>query len=1131
MFFPTLARWTAVLTLALGGVSTAEEPALELPLLWEDNLHTFLESACVAADLDGDGVDDILSAGREEMIAYSGAGRELWRWRTAGRFMTYPTVAMVGGKPHIYAADNSGLMTCLDARGGVVWQAKLEAGTAWSATAAADLDGDGSPEVVQTDEKGSVWCFDGATGAVLWKTGVDGIPVSPAVGVLEAGGRPAVVVATGTGILAAIGADGNLLWTYTLRGASPSWATSAPVVFAGAAGPRVVAASSEGRLVCLDGHGAVQWERPTRGAPASAISVADFDHDGLADIFAITQLGTIHRFDETGRVLWDIDMQGRTLAPGAVADLDGDGALEFILCTQSGHMMVLNHAGATVFSFQFDTRTINVTPAFGEFDPKRPGLEFAVTGGESGRLFCFGTPGAASPQWAMYRADAANLAAWPSGSTSRSQGQEAALMAPRNLQWDALCAGDAATFDILRPPFNGKAYTATATCTRPDGARQASTTRVLGAKGRLNLPLEVLTPGVYQFTWTLTDDEGKTVASGERALTLIPFAADNATAARTLDELDATARAVEATLPRSAAALRREASLLASTAATARARQEAAPGGGTAREQEALATTAKVTTQARRLLEVVEAVKLAAAQGANTSLLVTEGPLWESRGVGDRVPTSLTVPAARVVAPGEHEPVALNLFNVTDAEVLVRVVTHVEEGGPRVTVLQSVAVPTAAGNVAWDAMPALDEGAVLTVPSLTTREVWIDADFAGVSPGPHDVTVRLLALTGAGVVGVAPNPQDIPVPETVVQLQYQVLPFEMAGPGAYRMCTWAAPEGAQVDDLLAHGNNVFTAPLPEAQYDASGRLTRANYAKLDPILERMKGHDVVLMLSHHPALRPEMGTPEYAAELKQYLDELVDHMAEAGVDTNHFALYPFDEPGGYGWAVVNKLVAFGKAVKSVRPDVMVYVNGGGELPMFEAMSACTDIWSPSIYQLPEASPEMKVMKTTGKMLWSYNCSYGYARPAGPNIKDINVVAEFRNAALFAMRYGATGGGFWCYNTGGDPWTRVKDEYMLVYPGRDKPVTSRRWEAVREGIEDYRILDALRRRRHDASLSEEVRSRIAALEDEALPGLVDQSFEEMRQGFGRDAIDLTNSEEAVTGFRARLMAAVEDVVRR
>ncbi len=945
---------------------------------------------------------------------------------------------------------------------------------------------------------------------------------------LETGGGLSVVVATGNGTLSAIGAEGNLQWNYLLRGASPSWATSAPVVFTGTGGPRVVAASSEGRLVCLDGHGMVLWERPTRGAPASAISVADFDQDGLADIFAITQLGTIHRFDETGRVLWDIDMQGRTLAPGAVADIDGDGAQEFVLSTQSGHLMVLNQAGATIFSFQFDTRTINVTPAFGEFEPKRPGLEFAITGGESGRLFCFGTPGATSAEWAMYRADAANLAAWPSRALSRGQDDVVARMVPQNLQWDVLCAGDAVRFDILRPPFNGKTYTATATCTRPDGARQASTTRVLGAKGRLNLPLEVLTPGVYAFDWTLVDEEGGTVASGERALTLIPFAADNGLAARALAELNAAVRTVESALPRSASALRREASLLAASADAARALQQAAPGGGTAREQEALAATSKVTTQAKRMLAVVEAVKLAAAQGTNTSLLVTEGPLWESRGVGDRVPTSLTLPSARPVAPGEHEPVSLNLFNVTDAEVLVRVVTHVEDGGPKVTVLQAVAVPTAAGNVAWDAMPALDEGAVITVPSLSTREVWVDVDFADVLPGPRHVTVRFLALTGAGVVGVAPNPQDIPAPETQVVLPFHVLPFEMAGSGAYRMCTWAAPQGAQVDDLLAHGNNVFTAPLPEAQYDASGKLTKANYAKLDPILERMKGHDVVLMLSHHPALRPEMGTPEYAAELKRYLDELVEHMAAAGFDTDHFALYPFDEPGGYGWTVVNQLVAFGKVVKSVRPDVMIYVNGGGELPMFEAMSACTDIWSPSIYQLPEASPEMKVMKTTGKMLWSYNCSYGYARPVGPNIKDINVVAEFRNAALFAMRYGATGGGFWCYNIGGDPWTRVKDEYMLVYPGRDTPVTSRRWEAVREGIEDYRILQALRGRSGDETLPEEVRRRIAALVDEALPGLIDQSFEEMRQGFGRDAIDLTNSEEAVDAFRARLMAVVQDV---
>ena len=60
---------------------------LKLPLLWEVNLKSFLESAPTVADINGDGRDEIIVAGREEIITLNKNGKELWRWRTRGRFI------------------------------------------------------------------------------------------------------------------------------------------------------------------------------------------------------------------------------------------------------------------------------------------------------------------------------------------------------------------------------------------------------------------------------------------------------------------------------------------------------------------------------------------------------------------------------------------------------------------------------------------------------------------------------------------------------------------------------------------------------------------------------------------------------------------------------------------------------------------------------------------------------------------------------------------------------------------------------------------------------------------------------------------------------------------------------------
>src|SRR6267142_2626650 len=105
--------------------------------------------------------------------------------------------------------------------------------------------------------------------------------------------------------------------------------------------------------------------------------------------------------------------------------------------------------------------------------------------------------------------------------------------------------------------------------------------------------------------------------------------------------------------------------------------------------------------------------------------------------------------------------------------------------------------------------------------------------------------------------------------------------------------------------------------------------------------------------------------------------------------------------------------------------------------------------------------------------------------------------------------------------------------MLVYPGRMKPFTSRRWEAVREGIEDYRILAALNKRLApdgDDKVSDETRDRIKHLLDVSLPGMVDQSLEEMTRGLGRNVIDASNNDATIGAFRREMLECVEAVAK-
>ncbi len=1001
---------------------------LNFPLLWQTDLASLLESAATVADLHGDGRAEVLIAGREELFARDGNGKPLWGWRTKTRYMTYPAVLTRPGQPSlVYAADTGGVLVCLDGNGKEVWRSQLKGPSSWSASVVCDLNADGKAEVIQTDETGTLWAFEALTGKVLWQAKVQGIPVSPAVGDLDGDGRPEIVVATGEGFLTAIKSDGQVWWEKRLGGSSPSWATSAPVIFADAnARGRIAAASSDGQLVCLNQNGEILWRHSTRGAAASTISIGDLDLDGHADICLITQLGVVYRFDESGRELWEIDMQGRTLAPGAMIDLDGDGKPEYAFCTQDGLLQVLNQKGEFIHRFKFKHRTINATPTFGDVSVDSPGLEMVITGGESGLAYCFATTAStnAIAQWTSYRGDCRN-----SGSWFGLRQLQKAQMTPANLTAAEVLTGQDLHFKIQNPQPGTGPLTATAVCIRPDGSRQLATTPILGKHGELSMPTEVSSAGIYRFRWTLEDAEHRLQSSGEKEFFLEPFINDRALVARALTTSHSAARAVEPHLPLSAAALRREAAWLELEDRSLAPLQSALPGNVSDARQTTMKRTAALVTRAQRLLAVSAVIQSATSLGPQTSLLAFEGTLWENRAVDEQLPTNAVNPLVitRTAVPGEHEPVALSLFNLTDHELLVRLLIDPQTNGIVETPLRPVGVPTSLGEISWDALSELDETSTLTIPSLASRQIWLDVDLAASKPGEHQVRLRLQALNGAGVLDAPAHPHSVPPPETRIEIALHVPSFTMADAGDFRLCTWAAPEAAPLPDLLAHGNNVFPVPLPVARYDSQGRLTNSDFSQLDPVLGRLHGKDVILLLQGFPALRPEVPSTSYLDDLKLFLAGLVDHLARAGFDTNHFALYPYDEPGGGGWSAVNQVVAFGSQVRKANPGILLYMDGGGELPMFQAMAPCMDIWTPGIYMLAEETPLMAVVRKHAKMLWSYNCSYGYSRPVGPNLKNMNLIGDYRAAAPFAFRHGATGIGFWCYNSGGDPWGRVEME--------------------------------------------------------------------------------------------------------
>ncbi len=1114
----------------IGQMNPTNAPIVEP--LWVTDCNMVMQGAPIAVDLNGDGNTEFLTAAYLAVIAVDGNGTELWRFPTKGRFMTCPAVLeRPGESAFIYAADmahDPATFSCLDGDGQVVWQAEMGQ-VFWASPALADINGDGRIEVIQGDAAGVVHAYDALTGRVVWETTVDGECGSPAVADLDGDGLLETVMATSTGKLYVLSAAGEIVRDIALggtvfdpEGEYAAYRICSPVVFANSKGQVCIAASVQEpgsrRFLCLDATGEVMWERTTEGGVASTVSVADFSGDGRADVFAVTQSGRLYRWDEDGRVLWDIDTQSFAYAPGAIVDVDGDGSLEYVLCTELGTILVFNQAGEVVSRHQVDSRRAHrTTPAFGRIAEGR--LAFAVTGGDTGRMYCFGVPAStnARVEWRAIRGDARSTGAW----FGLSDAQQI-RMVPENLEWDRILTTDEIAFRVTDPDPGETPLSAEATMLAPDGSRHSALGAIVGGYGVLKMPVTVTAPGVYRFEWALKGPTGVCLATGSRDLTITPFANDQALARRAVLALsEMLGGAPEVGIGRGLPALlRRESQAIEREAADLMPLQAAAPGSAPTFAEGVAARTGELTIRAERALGLASIAPLVLENAPDCPVVPFEGRTWENRDVDTELPLEVGIPLriSRRCVTGEHEPVSIKLLNVTLDATSVRTIVETESNGLVVTPHEVKPVPTNPDQdtIAWDPIVPLGVGDSVTIPSFETREIWLDIDATAATAGEHRIDVILRAETG----------------ETSVEVMLDVLPFEMAGYDSMRLCMWATYSEHTVPDLLAHGNTIFITGVPPATVrEGDATQIAVDFAALDEFVAPLAGHDVFLLLTGVPTIDAEMEDEAYVPRMADYLEQVMSRLAENGIPEDRVALYPWDEVGGHGWDAVRRFVTFGRKALAARPGVKIYVNGGGDLPMFEELAEIAGIWSPAFFMLDEDTPVMDFLRSTDAAMWSYNCSCMYARPLGWNMKAMNVVGEYRMQAVFASDSGATGIGYWCYNHGPSMWEPIHPEYPIVYHTTpDEPITSsRRWEAIRESVEDARILVALREKLTDGSTSDAATEKIRHLLDVTVPGMARKSLAEMHLGSARYVLDDTNDDGMVDSFRAELLDCVAAVV--
>jgi len=258
----------------------------------------------IAADLNGEGGKELVVAYNKHVHAYTHTGAELPGW------------------PVSIDPQNTGART-------------------QSGPAVADLDGDGSPEVVASNNSHQIFVFR-ADGTTLpgWPKNVGGVFTSLAVDDINGDGQKEIVAAV-DGRLVALSAQGNYLPGFPVH---PGAFLLPPAIadLDGDGQKEIVGAGDTGptKLFVFNSNGTVRagWPRLVNPTLASNLLspsqpvLGDLDRDGDIEIVMGSADGKVYAFQHDGADLpgWPSATKAARVNAPAIGDIDGDGSPEVV---------------------------------------------------------------------------------------------------------------------------------------------------------------------------------------------------------------------------------------------------------------------------------------------------------------------------------------------------------------------------------------------------------------------------------------------------------------------------------------------------------------------------------------------------------------------------------------------------------------------------------------------------------------------------------------------------------------------------------------------------------------------------------------------------------------------------------
>ena len=1025
-------------------------------------------------DLNGDGSLDLIvcsTAGR--IAAIDAQGKQQWYYDARQTISNPPAIWKARQQTRVAVVTNPGKVICLDARSGSrLWDYSLPGEVDWGSTApvATDMDGDGTFELVVADRTGNLVCLSD-DGSLQWTIRcAGGINSAPALADLDADGEMEILLGSAKSPLICFSHTGQEMW----RLAQATGSGSSPVVtdLEGDGAPEILVGSTEG-LSVYSRTGKQLWQQRMKKPVHDAIAVADIDDDDRKEIIVADLFGHVVCLEDNGAVKWTANAEQRVRRSPAIADIDGDSMIEILIGGYSAALHIFDPDGNLQERFPLHA-TMNAMPTVVDFKGNEQKTVLCAAGSHLTAISWMTSPpkGSSPALWTQYRVQP---------SRTGSDFIAAPSKQPRITEIDyGPMYVDANSFRVTVKNPTSEPLQLVLRLQGNNAGAQESFIRSADSVFTAILPYSLNGQSAVNLTFTCQLSAGKkNLASREKSFYVIPFTRD-------LADLSTTLADIEASIPSLPDQLSvRDQLLVLNHRFTQISEKSRSAGTLPVSQRSALQEdVAALRADANRWL----ATARAAAKAGSVLAIYGANP-WAPFGGMDEIAEGRTQSAALALEclGNEIESAALNIANFSGQAMTVLISTDPLRSAADSTRILAPAnvfsfhevlhVPTETLDYSSDALPLIGQARTLVIPAWEMRQLWMNVHSDSLPSGDWRCTLRVHSL-------------QIESQAVSASLTIKRWPFTPAQPQPLRLCHWGyvhtsllkdQPQAA-LEDQLSHGTNVFVATgdqAPQARYDEEGNLVDTiDFSTHDEYMSRHARHGIILFFNYQTALKgPGVHfSPAWTKAYKAWLKAWVQHLQELGVGYDNYALYPIDEPG-LNEGLVEAFIQYAKPIREVNPKVQIYTDPVDRATLLDLqkMAPYVDIWCPNRngYLLHKGAEKLAYLKSTGKTVWTYECE--------GNAKHQSPLGYYRAQSWLTWFRGLTGIGFWSYCTHNrDPWFMPtgSHDYLLIYSGNGV-VSSKRWEAIRDGIEDYGLLVQLQKAADLAAAKPEAAKAVAA----------------------------------------------------